>query len=165
MQKPDYPVTPVIRVLREKQIPFEPRLYPFVEHGGTKHASAFFGVPEHAVIKTLVMETESGHAFLVLMHGDLDVSTKSLAHVLKSKRVSPCDVPTAQKLTGYLVGGISPFGTRKELPVYVEKTILSLERIYINGGKRGFLVEIDPRDLRQILDFTVVETGIRHGGT
>lgn len=165
MQKPDYPVTPAVRVLREKQVVFEPHQYPFVEHGGTNHASAFFGVPEHAVIKTLVMETESRQGFLVLMHGDLDVSTRSLARILMARRVSPCDVPTAQKLTGYLVGGISPFGTRKELPVYVEGTILFLERIYINGGKRGFLVEIDPRDLRKILDFTVVETGIRHGGT
>lgn len=161
MQRTDYPVTPAIRVLRDRRVGFEPRQYPFVEHGGTKHASAMLGVPEHAVIKTLVMETESRQAFLVLMHGDMDVSTKHLARILGVKRVSPCDVPTAQKLTGYLVGGISPFGTRKELPVYAEKTVLSLERIYINGGKRGFLVEMDPRDIREILDVTEVEVGIR----
>lgn len=160
MQKSDYPMTPAVRLLKDKRIVFQPHLYPFVEHGGTKHASTLLGVSEHAVIKTLVMETESRQALLMLMHGDLDVSTKQLARIIGAKRLGPCDPATAHKLTGYLVGGISPFGTRKELPVYVERTVLSLEKIYINGGKRGFLVEMDPRDLRKVLDITEVEASV-----
>jgi len=160
MQKPDYPVTPAIRLLKDKRIVFHPHLYPFVDHGGTKHASAVLGVSEHAVIKTLVMETESRQPLLMLMHGDMEVSTKQLARIISVKRVEPCDMATAQKLTGYLVGGISPFGTRKELPVYVERTVLSLDKIYINGGKRGFLVEIDPRDLRKAFDLVEVEASV-----
>lgn len=160
MQKSDYPITPAVRLLRDKKTAFQPHLYPFVEHGGTKHASAALGVPEHAVIKTLVMETESRRPFLVLMHGDMEVSTRQLARVIGAKHVNPCDMATAQKLTGYLVGGISPFGTRKDLPVYVERTVLSLEKIYINGGKRGFLVEMNPQDLRKVLDVMEVEAGI-----
>lgn len=160
MQKPDYPITPAIRLLKDKKIAFKPHLYPFVEHGGTKHASAVLGVSEHAVIKTLVMETESRQSLLILMHGDRDVSTKQLARIISAKRVSPCDPAMAHKLTGYLVGGISPFGTRKELPVYVERTVLSLEKIYINGGKRGFLVEMAPGDIRKALDITEVEVAV-----
>lgn len=160
MQKPDYPITPAIRLLKDKKIAFKPHLYPFVEHGGTKHASAVLGVSEHAVIKTLVMETESRQSLLILMHGDRDVSTKQLARIISAKRVSPCDPAMAHKLTGYLVGGISPFGTRKELPVYVELTVLSLEKIYINGGKRGFLVEMAPGDIRKALDITEVEVAV-----
>lgn len=160
MKKPDYPVTPAIRVLRDRKVPFEPHLYPFVDHGGTKHAATFLEVPEHAVIKTLVMETEARKALIVLMHGDLEVSTKTFARLLNVKRVEPVDMATAQKLTGYLVGGISPFGTRTPLPVYVEKTILALDRIYINGGKRGFLVAISPRDLQKVFEVTEVETAV-----
>jgi Cys-tRNA(Pro) deacylase len=161
MQKPDYPVTPAVRLLKDRRIAFKPHLYPFVEHGGTKHASSVLGVSEHAVIKTLVMETESHQGLLVLMHGDLDVSTKQLARIVGTKRASPCDMATAQKFTGYLVGGISPLGARKKMPVYVERTIFSEERIYINGGKRGFLVEMDPQDLRKILDIIEVEVGVQ----
>lgn len=161
MQKPDYPVTPAVRLLKERRIAFKPHLYPFVEHGGTKHAAAYLEVSEHNVIKTLVMETDSHQGLLVLMHGDLDVSTKQLARIVGVKRVSPCDMATAQKLTGYLVGGISPFGTRKTMPVYVQRTIFSLQKIYINGGKRGFLVEIDPNDLRKILPITDAEVSVQ----
>ncbi len=160
MHKADYPITPAIRLLRDRKIAFQPHLYPFIEHGGTKHASANLGVSEHAVIKTLVMETDTRQPFLMLMHGDMEVSIRQLGRIIGARRVSPCDMATAQKLTGYLVGGISPFGTRKELPVYVERTVLSLEKIYINGGKRGFLVEIDPQDLRKIFDVTEVEAGV-----
>ncbi len=160
MQKSDYPITPGVRLLRDNKIAFQPHLYPFVDHGGTKHASAVLGVSEHAVIKTLVMETESRKHFLVLMHGDMEVSTRQLARIIGTKHVNPCDMATAQKLTGYLVGGISLFGTRKDLPVYVERTVLSLEKIYINGGKRGFLIEMNPQDLRRVLDVTEIDAGI-----
>jgi len=160
VERLDCPITPAVRLLKEWRISFLPHRYPFVERGGTKHASLFLKVSEHAVIKTLVMETESHQGCLVLMHGDSDVSTKQLARILGTKRVSPCDVATAQKLTGYQVGGISPFATRRKLPVYVEGSIFSLERIYINGGKRGFLVEIDPEDLRKLPDMTEVEVRV-----
>lgn len=144
-----YPITPAIRLLREKEIAFVPHVFNYEEHGGTRHSAAMLGVDEHAVIKTLVMETDAHRPLLVLMHGDREVSTKQLARTLGVKSVQPCDVATAQKHTGYLVGGISPFGTRMALPVHAERTIFDLPRIYINGGKRGFLVEIDPQDLRR----------------
>ena len=143
----DYPSTPAIHALKATKVAFVPHIYPWEEHGGTTRASEMLGVPEHNVIKTLVMETAPRKELLVLMHGDREVSTKQLARALGVKQVAPCQVETAQKATGYSVGGISPFGTRSRLPVYVEKTILDLDRIYINGGRRGFLVEIDPADL------------------
>jgi Cys-tRNA(Pro) deacylase len=136
-------------------------MYRYEEHGGTRHAAEMLQVPEHAVIKTLVMETDSYDPFLVLMHGDCEVSTKQLARFLGVKRVSPCDAASAHKYTGYQVGGTSPFGTRKQLPVYVESTILALDKIYINGGKRGFLVEIDPQDLQKALPVKNVEAAIQ----
>ena len=149
MAKIHYPKTPAIHLLRTKKISFEVHLYPFEEHGGTTHAAESLQVPEHSVVKTLVLESDARHPFLMLMHGDCEVSLKQLAREFGVKRVSPCDVASAQKHTGYLVGGISPFGTRSKLPVYVESTIFALEKIYINGGKRGFLVEIAPEDLRK----------------
>lgn len=155
-----YPVTPAVRLLREKRVAFEPRLYEYEERGGTRHSSESLGVEEHAVVKTLVMETEARKPLIVLMHGDREVSTKQLARTLGVKSVSPCDPATAQKHTGYLVGGTSPFGTRAKLPVYVERTIFELPKIYINGGKRGFLVEIEPKDLREVLPVEEVEVGI-----
>jgi Cys-tRNA(Pro) deacylase len=157
MSKKDFPTTQAVRFLESRQIPFNPHLYPYEEHGGTTHAAECLHVPEHAVVKTLVMETDQRRPLLVLMHGDLEVSTKQLARILGMKRVTPCDMPAAEKHTGYQVGGISPFGTRILLPVYVEKTIFELSRIYINGGKRGFLVEIDPLVLRTALDVIEVE--------
>ncbi|PYS96297.1 MAG: Cys-tRNA(Pro) deacylase, partial [Acidobacteria bacterium] len=147
----DYPVTPAVRLLREKKVAFEPRLYDYVERGGTRHSAEALGVDEHAVVKTLVMETDAHKPLIVLMHGDREVSTKQLARALGVKSVHPCDFAQAQKHTGYLVGGTSPFGTRAHLPVYVERTIFELPVIYINGGKRGFLVEIEPRVLREVL--------------
>ena len=158
--KTDCPVTSAVRFLREKRISFVPHVYPYEEHGGTHHAAASLQVPEHAVIKTLVFETDLKRPLLVLMHGDREVSTRQLARILGVKRVTPCEVTGAQKHTGYTVGGISPFGTRIAIPVYVETTVFSLPRIYINGGKRGFLVEIDPADLRSSLPTTDVEVGI-----
>jgi Cys-tRNA(Pro) deacylase len=157
----DYPITPAIRFLTANRIPFEPHLYPFTEHGGTRHAAESLQVDEHAVIKTLVMESDPRHPFLVLMHGDCEVSTKQLARILSVKQVTPCGMAAAQRHTGYQVGGISPFGTRVNLPVYVESTILFLPRIFINGGKRGFLVEIQSEDLRRALDIIEIEAKIQ----
>ena len=156
----DYPVTPAVRLLREKKVGFEPHLYDYVERGGTRHSSEALGVDEHAVVKTLVMETEAKRPLVVLMHGDREVSTKQLARRLGVKSVAPCDFAQAQKHTGYLVGGTSPFGTRTRLPVYAERTIFDLPKIYINGGKRGFLVSIDPKVLKDVLHAEEVEVGI-----
>ena len=156
----DYPVTPAVRVLREKKVAFEPHLYEYEERGGTRRSAAELGVEEHAVVKTLVMETETRKALMVLMHGDREVSTKQLARRLGVKSVQPCAPETAQKHTGYVVGGTSPFGTRARLPVYVERTIFELPKIYINGGKRGFLVSIEPRVLRDVLPVEEVEVAI-----
>lgn len=156
----DYPVTPAVRVLREQKVSFVPRLYDYEERGGTRRSAEELGVDEHAVVKTLVMETEARKPLVVLMHGDREVSTKQLARALGVKTVSPCDPQAAQKHTGYLVGGTSPFGTRVRLPVYVERTIFQLPKIYINGGKRGFLVEIEPKDLRILSPLEEVEVAI-----
>lgn len=161
----DLPITPAVRFLNEKKIPFEPHLYPFEKHGGTKHAAEFLKVTEHAVIKTLVMESDLRHPFLVLMHGDCEVSTKQLARFLGVKQVTPCSTATAQKHTGYWVGGISPLGTRSKLPIYVEASIFHLPRIYINGGKRGFLVEINSSDLRIVLPMVEVKVAIQLSGS
>ena len=156
----EYPVTPAVRALREKSVDFEPHLYEYEEHGGTRRSAQELGVDEHLVVKTLVMETEARKPLIVLMHGDREVSTKQLARHLGVKSVRPCDPQAAQKHTGYLVGGTSPFGTRSRLPVYAERTIFSLPRILINGGKRGFLVSIDPKALRDVLAVEEVEVGI-----
>ena len=156
----EYPVTPAVRLLREKKVEFEPHLYDYVERGGTRHSAEELGVDEHAVVKTLVMETDARKGLIVLMHGDREVSTKQLARTLNVKSVQPCEPATAQKHTGYLVGGTSPFGTRAKLPVYVERTIFELPKVYINGGKRGFLVEIEPRVLRELLPVTEVSVAI-----
>ena len=160
MSKLDFPVTQAVRFLENHNISFNPHLYPYEDHGGTTHAAECLHVSEHAVVKTLVMETDQHQPLLVLMHGDCEVSTKKLARALGTKRVIPCDMTAAQKHTGYQVGGISPFGTRIRLPVYVEKTVYELPRIYINGGKRGFLVEIDPQVLRATLDAIEVEVAL-----
>src|ERR671938_2080218 len=156
----DYPVTPAVRVLRERKVDFAPHLYTYEERGGTRHSAEALGVGEHAVVKTLVMETDARRPLVVLMHGDREVSTKTLARHLGVKSIKPCDPPTAQKHTGYMVGGTSPFGTRTRLPVYAERTIFELPKVYINGGKRGFLVSIDPKVLRDVLQAEEVEVAI-----
>jgi Cys-tRNA(Pro) deacylase len=156
----DYPVTPAVRLLREKKVEFEPHLYDYVERGGTAHSAEALGVDEHAVVKTLVMEADAHKPIIVLMHGDREVSTKNLARRLGVKSVHPCDFAEAQKHTGYLVGGTSPFGTRTVLPVYAERTIFELPVIYINGGKRGFLVSIDPKALKEVLHAEEVDVAI-----
>jgi Cys-tRNA(Pro) deacylase len=160
MAKADFPITPAVRFLRDKKIAFTPHLYDYEEKGGTWRSAVELGVDEHAVIKTLVMEDDTRQPLIVLMHGDAEVSTKQLARFLGVKSVQPCEVNRAQKHTGYLVGGTSPFGTRTKLPVYAEKSIFELPTIYINGGKRGFLVEIATADLRAALSPTEIEAAI-----
>lgn len=160
----DYPVTPAVRVLRAAGVTIVPRLYDYVEKGGTSRSSAELGVDEHSVVKTLVFETDSKKPLIVLMHGDRQVSTKNLARHLGVKSIQPCKPEVAEKWTGYQVGGTSPFGTRTSMPVYVERTILGLPRIVINGGKRGFLVEIEPRVLTEVLKPTEVEVGFVKSG-
>ncbi len=147
----DHPVTPAVRLLRQHEVEFEPRLYDYVEHGGTTRSSDELGVDEHHVVKTLVFETDAKKPLIVLMHGDKLVSTKNLARHIGVKSVAPCKPEVAEKWTGYQVGGTSPFGTRTKLPVYVERTILELEKIWINGGKRGFLVALAPTVLVELL--------------
>ena len=149
--KGDYPVTRGVRFLRERTIAFEGFLYAYKEHGGTAHAAEQLGIPEHAVIKTLVFESELKRPFLVLMHGDREVSQKELARILHVKSVRPCDSASVERITGYVPGGVSPFGTRSPMPVYIETTVFSLPRVYLNGGKRGFLVALDPQVLRPAL--------------
>lgn len=156
----DHPITAAIRFLREKKIEFVPRIYDYVEKGGTRESARQLGVDEHAVVKTLVFETNEKKPLIVLMHGDREVSTKNLARFLGVKSVEPATPEKASKLTGYLVGGTSPFGTRTAMPVYVERTIFDLDKIYINGGKRGFLIEIDPRVLKQTSNVEEVEVAI-----
>jgi Cys-tRNA(Pro) deacylase len=160
MSKIEIPVTAAVRHLRSKNVLFTPHFYKYEEHGGTKIASSSLSIPEHDTIKTIVMETDYKQPLIVLMHGDMEVSTKQLARIIGVKHVEPCDERTADKHTGYIFGGTSPFGTRKQLPVYAEKSIFQLEKIYINGGKRGFLVEITPADLEKALPITKVEVGI-----
>jgi len=158
MPKVDYPITPAVRMLRDKRIAFEPHVYNYKEHGGTRRSADELRVDEHSVIKTLVMETDSREPLIVLMHGDREVSTKELARKLGVKSVTPCDPAVAEKHTGYQVGGTSPFGTRKTLRTFVEASVLDLAKIYINGGKRGFLVSIDPKDLTRV--FSIIEVKV-----
>ena len=149
-------MTPAVRVLKEAGVTFSEHPYHYVEHGGTATFAAEVGVDEHGVIKTLVMEDDAKRPFVVLMHGDREVSTKEMARVLGVKMVRPCAPDTAQRHSGYMVGGTSPFGLRKPMPVYVEETILDLSRVYINGGKRGFLVGLDPKEIARVLRPTPV---------
>ncbi|WP_319409832.1 YbaK/EbsC family protein [uncultured Desulfosarcina sp.] len=151
MPRPRYPITPAIRFLRSKQVDFHSLIYPYANHGGARQAAVELSIPEHRVVKTLVMETEDLSPLLVLMHGDQAVSTRQLARVIGAKKVLPVRPEKALYCTGYQVGGISPFGTRQKMPVFVQATILELKTIYINGGKRGFIVEIDPAILLKTL--------------
>ncbi|MEM6289967.1 MAG: Cys-tRNA(Pro) deacylase [Myxococcota bacterium] len=157
MGKLKVPVTAAVRALRAAKVSFEPRLYDYVEHGGTERSAAELGIEEHAVIKTIVLETDEKAPLIVLMHGDQRVSGKTMARLLGVKTVRPCEPSVATKHTGYLVGGTSPFGTKKAVPVYMQASIADLERVVINGGKRGFLVELDPRDLVAVLSPTLVD--------
>jgi Cys-tRNA(Pro) deacylase len=151
--------TPATAWLRRHGVEFGEHGYDYVDRGGTAESSRQLGVPEHAVIKTLVMQDEAGTPLIVLMHGDLEVSTKSLARAIGAKSVEPCRPDVAERHSGYLVGGTSPFATRKAMPVYVEETVLSLDRILINGGRRGHLVSLSPSVLTWLLGATPVRCG------
>jgi Cys-tRNA(Pro) deacylase len=158
MSKPDeYPITQAIRVLRAEKVTFTPHLYEYVEHGGTANSAASLGVDEHAVIKTIVLEDEKKQPLICLQHGDREVSTKNLARATGRKTITPCAPDTANRHTGYMVGGTSPFGTRKAIPIFIERSIVELPRVYINGGKRGFLVGIDPGEIIRVLRPTLVD--------
>jgi Cys-tRNA(Pro) deacylase len=154
------PVTPAIRVLREHGVLFTEHTYKYEEKGGTTVSSRELGVPEHQVVKTLVMEDDERNPLIVLMHGDKQVSTKNLARQIGKRSVQPCKPEVADKHSGYQVGGTSPFGTRRAMPVYVERGIVDLPRIWINGGRRGFLVSIDPKELVRVLQPVLVEVAI-----
>ncbi|RQP25020.1 Cys-tRNA(Pro) deacylase [Piscinibacter terrae] len=143
--------TPATQFLRQHGVSFTEHVYDYVEHGGTSESSRQLGVPEHQVVKTLVMQDERAQPLIVLMHGDKQVSTKNLARQIGAKSVEPCKPDVAQRHSGYMVGGTSPFGTKKEMPVYVEDTVLALPSICINGGRRGYLVGIAPSVLSELL--------------
>jgi Cys-tRNA(Pro) deacylase len=144
--------TPATQALRAAGVAFTEHVYDYVEHGGTGESSRQLGVPEHEVVKTLVMQNERAEPLIVLMHGDKQVSTKNLARAIGAKSVEPCKPDVAQRHSGYLVGGTSPFGTRKAMPVYIEESILALPRIVLNGGRRGYLVGMAPQVCVQLLD-------------
>ena len=154
------PSTPATRLLREKGVAYTEHPYRYEEKGGTRVSARELGVDEHAVIKTLVMEDEDHEPLIVLMHGDREVSTKALARHLGKKSVHPCKPEVAARHSGYLVGGTSPFGTRKAMPIFIERSILDLERIYLNGGSRGFLLGIAPAEVVRVLSPTLVEVAI-----
>lgn len=160
MKHSNAPETPATLFLRQHQIPHSNHLYAYEDHGGTTVSARELNVSEHAVVKTLVMQDESAKPLIVLMHGDCKVSTKELARQAGCKRIEPCKPEIAQKHTGYMVGGTSPFGTKKSLPIYMEKSILSLPLIYINGGRRGYLVGVHPNDLIKVLKPSIVEVAL-----
>ena len=153
--------TQATQLLRKHQVSFEEHPYPYEEHGGTSVSARELGVPEHAVIKTLVMQDEAAKPLIVLMHGDCKVSTKNLARGIGCKSVEPCKPEVAQRHSGYMIGGTSPFGTKKAMPVYVEASILELPRIYINGGRRGFLVSLAPQVLMDLLNAKPVQCALQ----
>ena len=159
-KKPHVSETPATQFLRRHGVAFTEHVYEYVDHGGTAESARQLGVPEHEVVKTLVMQDDRGEPLIVLMHGDRQVSTKNLARAIGAKSVEPCKPDAAQRHSGYLVGGTSPFGTRKTMPVYVESTILTLPRICINGGRRGYLVGIAPGVLGELLGARPVQCAL-----
>jgi Cys-tRNA(Pro) deacylase len=160
MTRDKIPVTPCLLILKRQGIAFELHPYRYEEHGGTHVSARELGVDEHLIIKTLVMEDEKKTPFIILMHGDNQVSTKSLARALGVKSVTPCDSKVAEKHTGYRVGGTSPFGTRRPLRIYMEESIASLPKILVNAGVRGLLAEMTPSDLVRLLDPVMVNVAI-----
>lgn len=160
MAKSKFPVTTAIRALREANVVYQDHLYNYEEKGGTAVSSRELGVDEHYMIKTIVMEDENKNPLICLMHGDAEISTKQLARTIGVKSISPCTPEIANKHTGYLVGGTSPFGTRKKLPIFMEHTIQDLPIIYINGGKRGYAVSMEPQEVVRILKPTMVSVKI-----
>jgi Cys-tRNA(Pro) deacylase len=152
--------TPATDFLAREGVDYSEHHFEYVEHGGTSVSSSALGVPEHHVVKTLVMETGEGDPLIVLMHGDRKVSTKELARRAGVKRIFPCKPEVAERHSGYLVGGTSPFGTRRSMPVYLERSVLHLPRIYINGGRRGYLLGMDPAELARVLSPILVDVAL-----
>lgn len=152
--------TPATVLLAEHGVSFTEHFYDYVEHGGTANSSSALEVPEHHVVKTLVMETDKGDPLIVLMHGDCKVSTKELARAAGAKRIFPCKPEVAQRHSGYLVGGTTPFGTRRRMPVYLERSVLALDTIYINGGRRGYLLGMKPAEIVRVLSPILVDVAL-----
>ena len=152
--------TPATAFLKKRGVAFSEHPYDYEERGGTRVSAEKLGVPEHAVVKTLIMEDEEKRPLVVLMHGDREVSTKNLARQIGKKRVEACTAEVAQRHSGYQVGGTSPFGLKKSMPIWVERSILALARIYINGGRRGFLVAIDPKELSRVVGAKAVDVAL-----
>lgn len=161
MATKDFPVTPAIRMLKEKNIQYTPFIYDYEEKGGTRQTSIELDISEHIVIKTLVFVTDQKKPLIVLMHGDCEVSTKELARVIGAKKIEPANAQNAMKYTGYQFGGTSPFGTKFSMDIYVEHSIFDLDLIYINGGKRGFIIAINPADLFNVFSINKVNVAIR----
>jgi Cys-tRNA(Pro) deacylase len=157
-RKEHAPETPATSYLRRHNVSFTEHLYDYVERGGTTESARQLGVDEHSIVKTLVMQDQDAKPLIILMHGDRQVSLKNFARQIGAKKVEPCKPEVAQRHTGYQVGGTSPFGTRKLLPIYVERSILTLPSIYINGGRRGFLVQITPKVLTELLHAQPVDS-------
>jgi Cys-tRNA(Pro) deacylase len=153
-------MTPATDFLAQHQVAYTEHFYEYVEHGGTGVSSGALGVSEHEVVKTLVMETDKGDPLIVLMHGDRKVSTKELARIAGVKRIFPCKPEVAERHSGYLVGGTTPFGTRKQMPVYLERSVLALPRIYINGGRRGYLLGMASSELQRALSPILVDVAL-----
>jgi Cys-tRNA(Pro) deacylase len=160
MKRPSHSETPATRFLKSQGVAFSEHFYDYVEHGGTSVSASALGVPEHAVVKTLVMEDEARRPLIVLMHGDRKVSTRNLARQAGCKRIEPASPEQAQRHSGYQVGGTSPFGTRKRMPVFLERSVLELPRIYINGGRRGYLVGIAPGEIVRTLAPRLVDAAL-----
>jgi Cys-tRNA(Pro) deacylase len=160
MKKEKYPITPAVRLLRQAGVAFTDHLYGYEDHGGTAVSARELGVDEHSVIKTIIMEDDRKKPLVVLMHGDLEISARQLARLAGCRSITACSPEAANRHTGYLVGGTSPFATRASMPVYMEESILELPRIYINGGKRGYLIGMDPKDAARMLNPTLVNVGI-----
>jgi Cys-tRNA(Pro) deacylase len=160
MKKPSHSETPATQFLRRHGVAFTEHFYEYVEHGGAERGAQELGVPGSAVVKTLVMEDEAARPLIVLMHGNRSVSTKNLARQAARKRIEPCKPEVAQRHSGYQVGGTSPFGTRKVMPVFMERTILGLEQVYINGGRRGFLLGVVPGEIVRTLKPVLVEVAL-----
>jgi Cys-tRNA(Pro) deacylase len=157
---PDFPVTMAVRALRASGVAFEPHLYAYEPHGGTRKSAEALGVDEHLVIKTLIFEDDRKQPLCILMHGDNEVSAKQLARTIGKKTVAPCAPEVADRHSGYQVGGTSPFGLRRKMPIFAERSIALLPAIFINGGARGFLVKIDPKDLVRVLTPELVDVAI-----
>ena len=162
---PRYPSTRAVQFLRKHSVAYQPHLYAYVERGGTRASASALAVDEHAVIKTLIFEDAAAKPLIILMHGDCEVSAKALARAADTKSVRPCTPAVANRHSGYQVGGTSPFATRSPIPVYMQESIADLERVYINGGSRGFLVALAPAELIRVLSPTLVDAARRAPGT